>query len=412
MLVTPNSHLSYCTNVHSGESWEEIFNNIKTYCLPIKRNISPSEPFGIGLRLSNRAATELLSGNKLSDFKSWLDQNDMYVFTINGFPYGSFHVEPVKDLVHLPDWTSKERFDYTVLLISILKELIPSGIEGSISTSPLSYRHWFNSDEDLVTVKQKSTQQLVEITSLMVKINRFGKKKLHLNIEPEPDGIIETSDEYIQFFTDYLLKEGASQLATHLKCTFTEAQQHILEHIQLCFDVCHFAVGFEKSEDVLQKMENHGLKIGKIQISSALQYNTYAKASIKEAQDYLHTFDEDIYLHQTVIKNFGGRMQRFKDLGSAIIAMGFPSFEELRTHFHVPIFLDHFELLSTTQNEIINTLQYWYETECSMHLEVETYTWSVLPDHFQTNITESIERELKWVTDIINKIKNNQFLRI
>lgn len=408
MLVTPNSHLSYCTNIHSGESWEEIFSNIESYCIPVKKNISPDKPFGIGLRLSNLAAIELLSGNRLSDFKSWLHKNNMYVYTINGFPYGSFHGEPVKDRVHLPDWASTERLDYTVLLVSILKELLPSGIEGSISTSPLSYRHWFKTDEDLVTVKQKSTQHLVEITALMVKINRFCKKKLHLNIEPEPDGIIETSDEYIQFFTDYLLKEGAYNLAAILKCTFTEAQQHIREHVQLCFDVCHFAVGFEKSEHVLKKMENHGLKIGKIQISAALQFNTSEQVSVKEAQDCLIAFDESTYLHQAVIKNSDGSMLRFEDLGPAIVSMGLPGFEELRTHFHVPIFLDRFDLLGTTQNEIINTLRYWYATECSLHLEVETYTWDVLPDHFQTNITESIERELKWVTDTMCKIKNKQ----
>ncbi|WP_281322584.1 metabolite traffic protein EboE [Flavobacterium aestivum] len=406
MLISQNGHLSYCTNIHAGESWEAVFKNIVDYCVPIKKKVSPYEPFGIGLRLSHQAATELLQDGNLLMFKVWLLQNEMYVFTINGFPYGNFHDEAVKDKVHLPDWTSNERLSYTQLLFTILCELLPSDMEGGISTSPLSYKHWHRTEEELNQVKQTATKKLVYLVAQLVKFHETRGKKMHLNIEPEPDGVIENSDEYIAFFEEYLLQEGASLLASTLMCSNSQAQEYMRTHIQLCYDVCHFAVGFEKSEEVLQKMEKHGLKIGKLQISAALKCKASDTVSIADQQQHLRIFDEPTYLHQVVIKTIGGELLKFDDLGKGIEAMNCIDFEELRTHFHVPIFVEDFQLLQSTQNEIISVLESWCKKEFTKHLEIETYTWQVLPSHLQTDLVESIERELEWV---MNTIANETF---
>jgi hypothetical protein len=401
MLISQNGHLSYCTNIHAGESWDAVFKSIVDYCVPIKKKVSPYESFGIGLRLSYQAATELLLNGNLLMFKVWLLQNEMYVFTINGFPYGNFHDEAVKDKVHLPDWTSNERLSYTQLLFTILCELLPSGMEGGISTSPLSYKHWHTTEAELNQVKQKATENLVAVVAQLVKLHEARDKKMHLNIEPEPDGVIENSDEYITFFEEYLLKEGASLLASTLMCSNSQAQEYMRTHIQLCYDVCHFAVGFEKSEEVLQKMEKYGLKIGKLQISAALKCKASDVVPITDLQQCLRIFDEPTYLHQAVIKTIGGELLKFNDLGEGIDAMSRNDFDELRTHFHVPIFVEDFQLLQSTQNEIINILKSWCEKEFTKHLEIETYTWQVLPSHLQTDLTESIGRELEWVMNTI-----------
>lgn len=404
MLISPSGHLSYCTNIHAGESWEAVFKSIATYCVPLKKKVSQDAPFGIGLRLSYQAASELMLDDNLQTFKEWLLQNEMYIFTMNGFPYGNFHNEQVKDKVHLPDWTSNDRLHYTQLLFTILSELLPSGIEGGISTSPLSYKHWFTTEASLIEAKQIAVKQLVAIVAQLVAFYENKNIMMHLDIEPEPDGIIENSDEYIAFFEDYLLTEGALLLASELSCSLSQAQEHMRNHIQLCYDVCHFAIGFEESEDVIQKMEKHGLKIGKLQISAALKCTASVNTPIYELQECLRTFDEPTYLHQAVIKTTNNELLKFNDLKNGIEAMKRSDFKELRTHFHVPIFIEDYQLLQSTQNDIIAILQNWRKKEFTKHLEVETYTWQVLPAHLQTDLAKSIERELKWV---INRVTDN-----
>ena len=140
-MLTNNGHLTYCTNIHTGENWQDHFTEIKKYFPSIKNELSPDKPMGIGLRLSNIASEELSQGDNLTIFQQWLSQNNAYVFTMNGFPYGGFHNVIVKDQVHAPDWTTTDRVDYTIRLFDILNKLLPAKMEGGISTSPLSYKY-------------------------------------------------------------------------------------------------------------------------------------------------------------------------------------------------------------------------------------------------------------------------------
>ena len=140
-------HLSYCSNIHPGESWEATFRNLKIYIPEVRSRLKHQGPFGIGLRLSHEASLVLERPEKLEEFQTWLLQANAYVFTLNGFPYGDFHRHIVKEKVHFPDWTTLERKDYTTRLFRILVQLLPPGMEGGISTSPISYRHWFKTKE-------------------------------------------------------------------------------------------------------------------------------------------------------------------------------------------------------------------------------------------------------------------------
>src|SRR4051794_9931301 len=129
-MKTQHGYLTYCTNIHAGENWHEHFDALKKNFPSIKERISPFQPMGIGLRLSNEASIELVNEENLSDFKIWLHEQNAYVFTMNGFPYGGFHNTRVKDNVHKPDWTTNERVAYTLRLFEILKELLPEGMDG------------------------------------------------------------------------------------------------------------------------------------------------------------------------------------------------------------------------------------------------------------------------------------------
>src|SRR5882672_5443879 len=154
MQLNHSIHLAYCTNIHRGETWTETFNSLQTYALAVREKVCQKKPFAIGLRLSERAAVGLSERDMLLEFRRWLGKNSCYVFTINGFPYGQFHGTRVKEQVYRPDWTSPERVAYTNLLFNLLAELLPVGIEGSVSTLPGSFKEFHPSAEALKAIRQ------------------------------------------------------------------------------------------------------------------------------------------------------------------------------------------------------------------------------------------------------------------
>lgn len=403
MIVTEQTHLTYCTNIHSGETWDEIFNNLKQYTVNVKKRLIPDAPFGIGLRLSQKSASTLLEMDNLVTFKTWLEQENLYVFTINGFPYGEFHDVVIKDQVHTPDWTTTERIDYTHNLMTILAELLPDEMDGSVSTSPLSYKYWFNDSVSIEKAKNVACSSLVKIVLQLVTIRQTSGKLLHLDLEPEPDGFLENTQEVINFFKEYILIKGLLELQNELGCSNETAKQHLLNHIQICYDVCHFALAYESPEYVVSSLQKEGIKIGKVQISAAIKCKKSNDISIQTQQECLRQFDEPTYLHQSVVKLQNETVLHFSDLCEGIKAMNNCNFKEIRTHFHVPIFLSNFDVIESTQNEIIDALELWKNNKYSKHLEVETYTWSILPENLQEDITSSIVRELEWV---INQLSN------
>lgn len=397
MQLKENGHLTYCTNIHPGETWKEVFESLQKHSVEVKDRLVSDASLGIGLRLSKISAEQLLEGNNLLEFKEWLFTNKLYVFTMNGFPYGDFHNAIVKDQVHTPDWTTRERVNYTLNLIIILTELLPEGLDGGISTSPLSYKLWFKNQEELNKVRSTSTQYLIEVVEQLVSVKKRTGKTIHIDIEPEPDGMLENTKEVVDYFKNFLLKEGVQSLQKKINCSVNEAAEHILEHLQLCYDVCHFALAYEQPKEVISQLTKEGIKVGKIQISAALKCEKSQDISIQEQQECLEQFNEPTYLHQAVVKNNSGELKHYSDLTEGIEAMSYPDFKEIRTHFHVPVFVSDFQVLDSTQRDIIDTIKLWKSNKFTNHLEVETYTWGVLPEHLQTDMTNSIVRELDWV---------------
>lgn len=391
------AHLTYCTNIHPGETWPEVFDSLKKYALDIKSQVSPEKPFGIGLRLSHKSAEVLLENNHLEVFKNWLINNDLYVFTMNGFPFGDFHDVVIKDQVHTPDWTTNDRYVYTKNLIKILTFLLPEGMDGGISTSPLSYKYWFKNKEEVNKITVETCDTISKIALLLIEVKESTGKDIHIDIEPEPDGFLENTAEVISFYNEYLLKNGVSKIVKQKNCTVAKAKEYILNHIQLCYDVCHFALAYEEPKEVIKTLQLHGIKVGKIQISSAIKCDKSDEVSIEEQQKCLKQFDEPTYLHQSIIRLQDNSLVHFSDLSEGIDYMKHPNFKEIRTHFHVPVFTTDFEVLQSTQADIIAALNLWKEIKYTQHLEIETYTWGVLPKYLQTDITSSIVRELKWV---------------
>lgn len=401
-MQTPQGHLTYCTNIHPGENWEGHFAALKRNFPSIKAQVSPDAPMGLGLRLSHEASLELQQAAKLTEFKQWLTDNDAYVFTMNGFPYGEFHNVEVKEQVHAPDWITQERLDYTIRMFLILAQLLPEGMEGGISTSPISYRYWHNTPELLADATNTGTSNILKVARELISIEHHGGSYMHLDIEPEPDGILESGREYIDWYTNVLLPQGKPFIAETFGVSIEEAERLIKRHICLCYDVCHFAIGFEPHQQVLNELEEKGLKVGKIQISAALEAALpQQQAERKLILDTFEKFNEPTYLHQVIAKTTTGELLRYRDLPSALADGAKAEVTEWRAHFHVPIFTEELGLLQSTQTDIAEVLRINKSKSFSHHLEVETYTWGVLPDEKKLPIADSIARELNWVLGIL-----------
>ena len=408
-MKTLLGHLGYCTNIHPGETWTDHFAALQRAIPELKQRLSPDAPFGIGLRLSNVASEELEQPENLVAFQHWLANNDCYVFTMNGFPFGGFHDTVVKDHVHTPDWTTEARVEYTNRLFRILSVLLPvdelgNAIPGGVSTSPLSYRRWFEWEQPAARdyIFSQTTQNILEVVAELVKLRRQTDRLMHLDLEPEPDGVIETADEFIAWFTDYLLPMGIEQLTTQFDLTDEEAEATICDHVRLCYDVCHFAVGYERPAEVLDKLKNYGLRVGKIQISAALKAAfPLEKAERERIIQAFTEFNEPTYLHQVVARRGDGEtstgeLLRFPDLPEALAAFD-ETHTEWRSHFHVPLFVADYGVLNSTQDDIVEVLRLQAERQFTNQMEVETYTWGVLPDELKKELVDSIEREMKWV---------------
>ena len=395
MLINDKYHLTYCTNIHPGQDWASTLESLVDYLPVIKKNISKEQPFGIGLRLSNKASEELAMHDNLPQFKRWLIKNGLYVFTMNGFPYGNFHDEVVKDKVHEPDWTTRNRVDYTVRLIEQLAFLLPEGISGGISTSPISYKHWHASAKEKKAVMMKGAIHLSEIILKLHRLEESTSKYLHIDIEPEPDGMLENTEDVLIFYNKFLLPIAKKELIKTLNVSEEKAKNLVLRYCTLCYDICHFSLAYEEPAYTFEKLKNAGIKIGKIQVSAALKakFNLLHKDKIWES---LRQFDEPTYLHQATVNSNAG-VKTFNDL--AIVLKNKPDVEELRAHFHVPIFLESFEELYSTQDHILKVIAILREHLISEHLEVETYTWDVLPGYLKKDLSESIIREMNWLID-------------
>ena len=386
MKISNQAHLAYCTNVHRGNSWEETFDSLEKYVMGVRRKVTPNDRFAIGLRLGAEAARELSDNNKISHFRRWLDQNDAYVFTINGFPYGNFHGSRVKEQVYRPDWTVPQRLDYTLLLFTILEQLLEPGEEGSVSTLPGSFKE-FLPNHDIPEVMIKN------LDACSLKIEELSAPKnldLHLGMEPEPLGMFETTPETITFF-DHLFEKASNQEVAR-------------KRIGVNYDCCHLAVEFEDAHEGLDSLITNGIRLSKLHLSSALT----AKPTEKNLQR-LRDFIEPVYLHQVALGKEGKCVGRIKDLDLALQSQktgNLTDADEWRIHFHVPLHASPGGDLGDTRIHVIDTL-FWLSKnpEACRHLEMETYTWEVMPKELQAGtVIEQVAREYQWTLEQMGKI--------
>ncbi len=380
MKLKHGLHLAYCTNIHRGETWLETFDSLEKHTLAVREKVCPHEPFAIGLRLSNQAAVELSEPKTLLKFHRWLGKNSCYVFTINGFPFGNFHGARVKEKVYQPDWTSPERLAYTNLLFDLLSKIVPEGIEGSVSTVPGSFKEFISSREQEIEIC-KNIFRCVEHIS---RISEKSKRKLHLGIEPEPLGWLENSAETISFFEQIRVEH--------------KNDPRLDEFLGVNYDTCHFAIEFEKPQTALAAFQNAGIKISKLHLSSALKTKP-----TDEARAALKNFADDVYLHQVIERDENGKLNFYRDLPDALatnskLKTQNSKLPEWRIHFHVPLHAPAAPPFENTNDHLLGVLDALAENpKLCAHLEMETYTWEVLPAGLKSqNVVDQLAAEYDW----------------
>ena len=386
-------HLTYCTNIHPGESWQSVFENVRTHVLAVKARVSPSADFGVGLRLSAEAARELSAPGELERFRDFLAGNGLYVFTINGFPYGPFHAQPVKASVYHPDWTEAERGRYTSDLSALLAALLPEGLSGSISTVPGGFKRDIVSRAQSEQIARALLERALDLHAVY---ERTGKS-ITLALEPEPCCFLETTAETLDFFEHELLSRAAREwLAGQARVSLDAAESILRRHVGVCLDTCHAAIEFEDADQTLDRLSAAGIRIAKLQLSTGLRLPEPSPDVLAA----LRAYDEPVYLHQVVARTGQGELLRFEDLPLAMqspLALGA---EEWRVHFHVPLYRQQLGAFTNTQAFLARILERQREAAVTAELEVETYTWDVLPaEQRQGGVDASIARELDWVLE-------------
>jgi sugar phosphate isomerase/epimerase len=393
MKLADSAHLTYCTNIHPGEQWEQVRQNLRQHVAAVKARVCPDGPFGVGLWLSAAAARSLQEPAAFAELEQLLHAEGLYVFTLNGFPYGAFHGGAIKTRVYEPDWRDPKRLEYSNALATLLSGLLPAGVSGSISTLPGGYKPNIRTLAD----EQAIADNLLRHVAHLHRIFERTGKSIALALEPEPCCYIETIDEAIAFFDNHLRSSRAlSQLQALCGATAADPSELLARHIGLCLDTCHAAVEYEQPAELAAKLRAAAIPIVKIQLSSGLRLPHADERTRAALTPYL----DEVYLHQ-VVERSGGQLTRHLDLPDALSARAAsgpdrtPAAPEWRVHFHVPIFIDTLRDFETTQPFLREILAMQRAQPLSAHLEVETYMWDVLPaEARQLDLPSAIAREL------------------
>jgi len=378
MKLKHGLHLAYCTNIHRGETWPQTFDSLERHTLAVRRKVCPGQPYAIGLRLGEQAARELAEPAALLAFRRWLDANQCYVFTINGFPYGRFHGARVKEQVYAPDWTTPERLAYTNLLFDLLAQIVPAGIAGSVSTVPVSFKG-FKLGERQVRAARANLWRCVDH---LEQLTRRTGRQLHLGLEPEPLCLLETTGETVAFF-EQLHADRPGDLRLH-------------EHLGINYDCCHLGVEYESAGEALGRLRRAGIRISKIHLSNALK--VHPTPAVRTA---LKAFADDTYFHQTIERRPDGELFRYGDLDEALATSltDHPQLAlEWRIHFHIPLHSRPNALFDTTADHLVGVLDALQASPamCS-HLEMETYTWEVMPAEMKNrSVVDQLVAEYDW----------------
>jgi sugar phosphate isomerase/epimerase len=364
--------LAYCTNVHPCRAVTDVPAVLDRYAAPV-RAISGFE-ISVGLWLPAAAVAEADAADAVGHA---LASHGLSCHTLNAFPFGDFHGARVKEQVYLPDWADRRRLDYTLACARLLAAIVPPGGEGSISTLPLGFKGFDHRPEFMAA----SGDALLACARELAALEAATGRTIRLALEPEPCCILETTAETVAFFTALFAKAARAGI-----------EREARRHLGVCYDVCHQAVEFEDAATAVSALTAAGVRINKVQISCAIEATDPTDPAQRDA---LLAYVEPRYLHQTFARAADGSLHHAVDLTPEVIAdQAWHARAPWRIHYHVPVDAERIGPLRTTRSDLERALAAIGRLAYAPHLEVETYTWPVLPGADPVDLAAGIAREL------------------
>jgi len=383
------SELAYCTNVHPGEQLEAVERTLRTCVAGVRARRGLATAAG-SVWLAEPAVRALLDPERRASWRAVLSDAGIELITLNGFAYGNFHAESVKQRVYAPDWSDPRRRDYTLALAELLADCLPSHAwEGTVSTLPLGFRTPWTRARHAAALAA-----LAETARALGELAQRHGRAIRLCLEMEPGCVLERSADAVDLFTRELPAAGAA---------IGVGRDLLDAHLGVCFDICHQAVMFEDLPAALAQLHDANVQVGKIQVSSALE-----APAPGQARTALACYDEPRYLHAVRSRGADGDLQGAMDLGAALAPGALPETSTWRVHFHAPIHAEALAdgTLATTRAEIDKVLDYLARAP-AMHpqLEVESYTWHVLPPAERPAddeaLLDGLAAEIQWLENAL-----------
>lgn len=378
--------LSYCTNVHPGRTLDEVIHGLQQHTVPARQQLG--DPIAAGLWLANSVVQEIdADPGSIRRLQEVLAAGGLCCYTLNAFPFGDFHSERVKEQVYLPDWSSPDRLRYTLQCARVLAELLPPGTEGSLSTVPLGFKGLTQPAD----FRQACIRQLLELVRQLDQLHDERGQVLRLAIEPEPRCLLETTPEAIHFLQETFAAAEEAQLLDQAR-----------RHLGICYDVCHQAVEFEDIAASIAQLHAAEIRINKVHLTCALHLDRPGERP--EARQELAAFVEPRYLHQTFAARADGSVVSCDDLTPALCTNppeDYRSAKAWRVHFHVPVHRESLGGLQTTRDALRAALSAVRELPYAPHLEVETYTWGVLPGDQAETLAAGLVKELSATRELM-----------
>ncbi|OWK43506.1 metabolite traffic protein EboE [Fimbriiglobus ruber] len=378
--------LGYCANVHPAQTFADLLGGLDRYTVPVMRRIG--RPLAAGLWLARPVVDEVLAiPDGIARLAAEVKARGLTVHTLNAFPYGDFHAARVKERVYLPDWTTAERLAYTERCAAVLAGLLPDGGEGSISTLPIGFKG-FDSPPGFL----QAAERLTDCALTLARIADDTGRLIRLAIEPEPFCLLETTEETTAFF--HVLWEVARARG---------AERAVRQHVGVCYDVCHQAVEFEDPAACVAALDRAGVRVNKVQVSCAVELSNPGGAG----REALRQFVEPRYLHQVFARLRDGRTVGVVDLTDEFLNAPGPEFEAAevwRVHFHVPVDAQRIGPLETTRTALVPALAAIAALSYAPHIEVETYTWSVLPGDGASDLVTGLAKEIDATQKLMNDL--------
>lgn len=363
--------IGYCMNVHPGEDLASVRAAVEQVAVPLSEALAREGTFALGLRFGVEAAQALREQKTARAFAALLRRHRLTTFGINGFPYGAFHGERVKTAVYEPDWADARRVNYTRDLFCALAQLPPAPTGEhclSVTTVPLAYDRGQGVPEAIF-------RNLCATALVLRKLEGFTGLRMRLALEPEPDCLLESAQNTIDFF-ERLWQHPDWNPAYH-------------DFIGVCFDTCHFAMNYEEPLNALQAIVSANIPVARVQVSAALEFTEGA------TREELLAFDDGTYLHQVRRREADASLTRFPDLTPETLPQILG--RRGRIHCHVPLAWEGIGRLASTRRTL--TPAFWGAVRAGgWPIEIETYTYPELPSAFHGHtLSEMLLQDFRWV---------------